>query len=186
MFCNLAFGERRAFSLGFFPSKLCSFVLARPWCYYTSTRALFCFRLGGRLCVGLGLLLGRPGLDGPSWARSFLFDFFGPPFLRPKWPPGFCPNIQKQMVLEPFMQNGGLAEIVSCEPLCSESSCFLECFCEFWWAPFGTKWALWCEFGSFGRRFPCFARTLFWCRFGLLCELQALFALWRPELVAGP
>ena len=128
---------------------------------------------GGRVWTG------RPG------PGRFFFDFFGPPFLRPKWPPGFCPNTQKHMVLKPFMQNGGLAEIVSCEPLCSESSCFLECFCEFWWAPFGTKWALWCEFDSFARRFQCFARTPFWSRFGLLCELQALLALWRPELVAG-
>ena len=80
LLCLPVSGERRAFSLGFFPSKWCSFVLAPLWSYYTSSRALFGFRLGGRLCVGLGLLLGRPGLDGPSWARWSFSIFLGRPF----------------------------------------------------------------------------------------------------------
>ena len=84
LLCFPVSGERRAFSLGFFPSKWCSFVLGPLWSYYTSSRALFCFRLGGRLCVGLGLLLGRPGLDGPSWARSFFFRFFWAALFAPK------------------------------------------------------------------------------------------------------
>ena len=183
--CFPASGETCAFSFGFFPSKWCSFSLVLLWRFVCRLLALFFFWLVGYLCGRLGLALCSPGLVGPPRARDHFGRFFGSPLWRPKWSHGFCRNIQKQMVLGLFMRKGQLAEIISCEPPCSESSCFLECFCEFWWAPFGTKWALWCEFDSFARRFQCFARTPFWSRFGLLCELQALLALWRPDPIAG-
>ena len=132
--------------------------------------------------VGFGLAgSGRAALDqGSFWL------FFWVASLAPEMVTWILPKCTKTNGFGAIYAQRAARRIVACEPLCSESSCFLECFCEFWWAPFGTKWALWCEFDSFARRFQCFARTPFWSRFGLLCELQALLALWRPELVAGP
>ena len=128
MLCFPVFGERRAFSLGLFPSKLCSFVLVLPWCFVFHYLALFFFRLVGCFWRRLGLPLGCPGLVGPPWAGDRFCCFFGSPLCRPTWSHGFFPNAQKQMVLGLFMRKGQFAEIIASEHLCSEGSCFLEFF----------------------------------------------------------
>ena len=137
--CFPASGETCAFSFGFFPSKWCSFSLVLLWRFVCRLLALFFFWLVGCLCGRLGLALGSPGLVGPPWTRDHFGCFLGSPLWHPKWSHGFCRNAQKTNGFGAIYAQRAARRIVACEPLCSESNCFLKCFCEFGRAPSGSK-----------------------------------------------
>ena len=78
--------------------------------------------------VGFGLAgSGRAALDqGSFWL------FFWVASLAPELVTWILPKCTKTNGFGAIYAQRAARRIVACEPLCSESSCFLECFCEFW------------------------------------------------------
>ena len=78
--------------------------------------------------VGFGLAgSGRAALDqGSFWL------FFWVATLAPEMVTWILPKCTKTNGFEAIYAQRAARRIFACEPLCSESSCFLERFCEFW------------------------------------------------------
>ena len=81
--------------------------------------------------VGFGLAgSGRAALDqGSFWL------FFWVATLAPEMVPWILPKCTKTNGFRTIYAQRAARRIVACEPLCSESTCFLDCFCEFRWTP---------------------------------------------------